>query len=406
MYMDVKDFCKTCDICHKSKRDFAHRIRPLNPLPVAQGPFKIWNIDHKDLCRKTNNGSVAVLCSIYAFSGWPVLAPVKSMDAETTAKTFFKEVVSKFGIPDIVISDRGTSFCSKFFSTLMTLLNVKHRISAARAPRSNGLAESLVKRLSDLIKIYVKTDSEIEDYLPLIEMILRSMTHSKLKISPHEVYFGSRMNIGDSFALNNTSKLTSDQCSYFEWVQHRLKDIRQAVTENLTENKQEMKAEYDKRNKVKDPTFKVGDKVLLESKRVKPGSDSVLTQRPFSGPYFVSDVIAGNGIGEAYKLIHVNNGRSIKSLVSGDRLKLYEVDKREELSGRLPGVQAPSEIKPAKDRNDGFEPAVKILRQRMKDNKREYLVQFKDNSCWWCLDVTPALLQQYRLKQANRRRNK
>jgi len=135
MYMDVKDFCKTCDVCHKSKRDFAHRTRPLNPLPVAQGPFKIWNIDHKDLC--------------------------------------------------------GTSFCSKFFSTLMTLLNVKHRISAARAPRSNGLAESLVKRLSDLIKIYVKTDSEIEDYLPLIEMILRSTTHSKLKISPHEVYFGS-----------------------------------------------------------------------------------------------------------------------------------------------------------------------------------------------------------------------
>ena len=91
----------------------------------------------------------------------------------------------------------------------MTLLNVKHRISAARAPRSNGLAESLVKRLSDLIKIYVKTDSEIADYLPLIEMILRSTTHSKLKISSHEVYFGSRMNLGDSFALNNTSKLTS-----------------------------------------------------------------------------------------------------------------------------------------------------------------------------------------------------
>jgi len=180
------------------------------------------------------------------------------------------------------------------------------------------------------------------------------------------------MNLGDSFALNNTSKLTSDQCSYFEWLQHRLKDIRQAVTENLTENKQEMKAEYDKRNKVKDPTFKVGDKVLLESKRVKPGSDCVLTQRPFSGPYFVSDVIAGNGIGEAHKLIHVNNGRSIKSLVSGDRLKLYEVDKRGELSGRLPGVQAPSEIKPAKDRNDGFEPAVKILRQNERQQTRVF----------------------------------
>ena len=167
-----------------------------------------------------------------------------------------------------------------------------------------------------------------------------------------------------------------------------------------------MKAEYDKRNKVKEPIFKIGDKVLLESKRVKPGSDCVSTHRPFSGPYFVSDVIAGSGIGEAYKLIQVNNGRSVKSLVSGDRLKLYEVDKRGELTGRLPGVQAPSEIKPVKDRNDGFEPAVKILKQRMKDKKREYLVQFRDNSRWWCFDVTPALLQQFRLKQANKRRRR
>ena len=215
------------------------------------------------------------------------------------------------------------------------------------------------------------------------------------------------MNLGDSLVLNNCSKLTSDQCSYFEWLSHRLKDILKAVTENLRENKQKMKAEYDKRNKVKQPTFTIGDKVLLEDKRVKPSTDRVLTQRPYCGPYFISDVIAGSGIGEAYKLIHVHSGRFIKSLVSGDRLKLYEADKRECRTGRLPGVQvSPSEVKPVKDRNDGFEPAVRILRQRMKDKQREYLVRFRDNSCWWCSDVTPELLRQFRLKQANKRRRK
>jgi len=407
MYPDIRDFCKTCDTCHKSKRNFAHRTRPLNPLPVANGPFKVWNIDHKDLCRKTNNGSVAILCCIDAFSGWPVLAPVKTMDAETTAKVFFKEVISKFGIPEMVISDRGASFCSKFFSTLMTLLKVKHRISAARAPRSNGLAESLVKRLSDLIKIYVKTDSEIEDYLPLIEMILRSTTHSNLKISPHEVYFGSRMNLGDDFILDNSNKLTTDQYSYLEWLSLRLKDIHKAVSENLIENKQEMKDDYDKRHNVKLPTFKIGDKVLLEDKRVRPGSDQVLTQRPYCGPYFIADTIAGDGIGEAYKLIHVQSGRSIKSLVSGDRLKHYEVDNREKLTERLPGVLAPpSEVKPVNDRNDGYEPAIRITRQRVKDKQREYLVLFRDGSSWWCSDVTPTLLQQFRLKQAQKRRRR
>ena len=114
-----------------------------------------------------------------------------------------------------------------------------------------------------------------------------------------------------------------------------------------------------------------------------------------------------DGIGEAYKLIHVQSGRSIKSLVSGDRLKHYEVDNREKLTERLPGVSAPpSEVKPVNDRNDGFEPAIRITRQRVKDRQREYLVLFGDGSSWWCSDVTPALLQQFRLKQAQKRRRR
>ena len=40
-----------------------------------------------------------------------------------------------------------------------------------------------------------------------------------------------------------------------------------------------MKEEYDKRHNVKQPTFKVGQKVLLRDERVRPGSDQVLTQR-------------------------------------------------------------------------------------------------------------------------------
>ena len=63
-----------------------------------------------------------------------------------------------------------------------------------------------------------------------------------------------------------------------------------------------------------------------------------------------------------------------------------------------------SEVRPVKDRTDDFEPAVRIIRQRMKDKHREYLVLFNNKSCWWCRDVTPALLQQYRLKQAKKRR--
>ena len=136
------------------------------------------------------------------------MARVPSLDAETTARVFFKEVISRFGIPWQVSSDTGSAFVAKFFTTLMKLLNIKHRISAAKAPRSNGLAEALVKRLSDLIKIYVKNDSEIEHYLPLIEMSLRATAHTQLKLSPFQIIHGCRINVGEPLELTYTAKLT------------------------------------------------------------------------------------------------------------------------------------------------------------------------------------------------------
>jgi len=72
-----------------------------------------------------------------------------------------------------------------------------------------------------------------------------------------------------------------------------------------------MKVAYDKRHNVSSPTFKVGDKVLLQDKRVKPNSDQVLTKRPFQGPFFIADVIQGQAnIGQAYKLINEKTGKT------------------------------------------------------------------------------------------------
>ena len=92
------------------------------------------------------------------------------------------------------------------------------------------------------------------------------------------------MNVGEPLELTDTPKLTKDQQSYYNWSSHRLKGIHDAVMLNQKDNKEQMKATYDKRHSVSPPSFKVGDKVLLQDKRVKVNSDQVLTKRPFQGP--------------------------------------------------------------------------------------------------------------------------
>jgi len=77
------------------------------------------------------------------------------------------------------------------------MLGVRHVTSASRTARSNGQAEALVKRLSEHLKFYAKDDYTIEEVIPIIEVNLRAMPHSKLLlISPYEIVFGRPMRIG------------------------------------------------------------------------------------------------------------------------------------------------------------------------------------------------------------------
>lgn len=216
------------------------------------------------------------------------------MSAETTAKTFFESVVVNFGVPKCIVTDRGASFCSRFFGTLAKLLGVKHRISSAKSPRTNGLAEQLVQRISFLLRTYASDDQSIDTALPLCELCIRCTNHTKMKISPYEVVFGRKMPLGLPLDLsNNSPKLPGDQLAYFKWLQHRLENVREGVAENLKDTRQDMKESYDRRHKVEEETWEVGQKVLLLDKRVNPGAMRVLTHQPYTGPFLSLSVYRG-----------------------------------------------------------------------------------------------------------------
>jgi len=253
----------------------------------------------------------------------------------------------------------------------------------------------------------------MENVLPLCELYMRCTNHTKLKLSPFEVVFGRKMPLGLPFDLSDSlPKLTWDQLACTKWLQHRLKDIHKAVAENLKDTRQDMKTGYDRRHKVQEATWKVDQKVLLLDKRVNPGAARVLTHRPYCGPFSITQCLQGDKFGVAYKLVYVETGRVLKSLINGDRLKLYTVDDRDKLIDRLPGIKKRSEAKVDRDKTvedpnlPRFEPALRIVREKGSGNSKLYLVVFADNSRYWCSEITPALLQEYRVRMSRRKRER
>ena len=168
------------------------------------------------------------------------------MTAFTTAKVFLERAVAQYGKPILVLSDRGPAFGRVLFKHMAKLLNITHRTSSATTARSNDLAESCVKRVSELLKIYAKDDTKIEDGLAVLEMALRSTANSRLGLFPYYLVYGREMPINEPNFSIDTSPFTEDYKQYFDWLANDLKIVHEAVREN----KQEIKLEDKKNNMI------------------------------------------------------------------------------------------------------------------------------------------------------------
>ena len=366
-------------------------------------------MDHKILTRKTEAGNTAVLVIVECFSDYPHLMCVKDTTAETTARAIVHNVIPMWGLSFQLYSDKGPSFTSALFSHINSLLGIRH---VPMSSRSNGQAESVVKRLVEHLKIYAKDDLSIEEAIPLIEICLRATTNSKLLLSPHEIVFGRPMRLGiPGHPKPATSDAAPDKLAYYRWLSTELQRLHKAVKITREEMKLDDKHMYDKAHRVVTPSWKVNDRVLLRDNRVKPGALKVVTRQRFFGPYVIKQVVQGRpNVGVAYQLVDEKTGRIIRNLVTSDRLKAFNVN-RDNFNKRLPrfntgidaqtsdSVKHQNKCDKENSSQQTSEPSpLEIMRHRIVKGKKQYLVRYSDNNDYWCDWVNRTLLNHYRKK--------
>jgi len=239
LYKDAYDYVHTCSVCLRSKPSFGQRVQPLYPLSVASQPFTEVALDHKILSRKTQSGNTAILCLVDCFSGWCSFVALPDVSALSSARAFVEHWVTIYGMPQKVHTYRGSAFTSTFFTKVCSLLAIKHRTSASLMARINGMAESAVKKLSTLLRVYSTDDITIEDQLPLIAMCIRATPQIDLQLSPYEINFGRPMPIN---APGETSLATQFGDTQESWFCHLCRELRR-LHDAVKNRKEEIKLE-------------------------------------------------------------------------------------------------------------------------------------------------------------------
>jgi hypothetical protein len=77
-------------------------------------PFAVWNLDIVGPLRQAPGGFTHLLVAVDKFSKWIEARPIVNVCSEE-AVSFFTDIIYRFGIPNMIITDNGTQFTGEKF---------------------------------------------------------------------------------------------------------------------------------------------------------------------------------------------------------------------------------------------------------------------------------------------------
>ncbi len=151
----VKAYVKGCEVCQRTKSSTQPKAAPLNPNAIPEGPWTHISVDMVTGL-PTSNGCDALLVIVDRFSKAiiPIACNIK-LSAKGWAQILQDHVYTKHGMPQVIISDRGPQFVSKFMKELYQLLDIMPNALTAWHPQTDGQTEQVNQEIEKYLQIFV-----------------------------------------------------------------------------------------------------------------------------------------------------------------------------------------------------------------------------------------------------------
>ena len=107
--------------------------------------------------------------------------------------TALRDIFSRHGLPEILVSDNGSQFSSTEFEQFCTNNGIMHRTSAPYKPSTNGQAERVVQILKSAIKQAQATQTDVSAVIAKYLLVYRNTPHSTTGEPPSLLLMGRRL---------------------------------------------------------------------------------------------------------------------------------------------------------------------------------------------------------------------
>ena len=320
MYDQIGKYVQSCELCQQVKRPVHVKPSPLQPLPVAD-VFGCWHIDILSGLPTTKDKYKHILVVVDSYSKWMEAHPLRTQEATEVAAVLRREVITGYGAPCTLVSDRSQTFMSKATAAMCELFQITRYFTSSYHPQCNSTVERANSIILQAFRIYcIDKQEDWPEILPSVMMVHRMTpcTQSSQE-SPFFLFFGREMHIPIDTALLPKDNLAQDHKIQLNNVLSRLETAyttRKIATENIKAAQAKYKYQFDKRSQ--EPKFQPADRVWLYCTKVAVSKAPKL-HRKWAGPYYITLL----GPNHTYKVWNCATNKEVKSLINGVRLKPY-----------------------------------------------------------------------------------
>ncbi|XP_033731071.1 uncharacterized protein K02A2.6-like [Pecten maximus] len=176
MSSEIEDTVSKCSTCATNSRK-----NPKEPLIMTGNPNRPWSVISADIFEFQGHN---YLVTIDHYSKWPELSKLDNMGSKNTM-LYLKSQMSRYGIPDKLITDNGPQFANEEFKKFSKTYGFEHTTSSPRYPQANGQAERTVQTVKNILK---KSEDPYKGLLAYRNTVIED-----LGLSLAQMFFGRRL---------------------------------------------------------------------------------------------------------------------------------------------------------------------------------------------------------------------
>ena len=190
MYRDVHSHCRSCLTCATYQGTGRRSKQPLMPIPVG-GAFHRVGVDIMEL-PLTQKGNRYVVSFIDYLTKWVESFACPDQTSETIANLLVDHVICRHGVPEYLVSDRGTNLLSSLMQELYELTGIHKLSTTAYHPQTDGLVENFNNRTlrAMVAKYAVRYGSDWDVHLAHLLFAYRTKPHESTGESPFFLLYG------------------------------------------------------------------------------------------------------------------------------------------------------------------------------------------------------------------------